>query len=770
LLILLNVYVQEQFSVSVFPYFYSMKTLPPFLLTFFSFSLLNAQHLEFTPATSIPLSDKNGSLQQNAWAGGINDPIWSAIDINGDGLKDLYMYDRSNNRVGTFLNDGSQGPHAYHFAPEYASRFPKGLTDGWGVCYDYNCDGKEDFFALSATHSGIEVWRNDYTLQTGLQFTKVSSELLEDWSGPQPINIFVSSIYIPAFSDIDNDGDMDIIGFNNPENGKFAFHKNLSMELYGTCDSLQFVFDDQCWGNFTMSLDFNSVSSFHNIPCGTPSPSGTGAGNSETEATFKDLATLCVIDIDGDGVKELLIGEMDSPNILLVHNGGTPANAEMDTSDTSFPSYDVPVNFSGYLRNAYIDVDNDGRRDLLSSAGIYEDKQGVAYYTNTGTDASPVFSFQKRDFLQDEMVETGSDACPVFFDADGDGLSDIIVAHGFYEPSISGMLSRLSYYKNTGTAATPAFQLMDEDYASLSSYNIPFPIAATFGDIDGDGDGDMIIGDWAGNLHLFSNSAGAGNPASFSLTIPMYMGIDVGNSATPQLVDLDNDGLLDLVVGKQRATFDYYHNDGTAAAASFSSAPTIDTLGHIFLAQNGILSGYSVPYIFSYGGHHQMLTANMHGDIYYYENIDNNLNGTFSLVDTIVNGELGIRTSGCNMFVSGGDINNDSLPDMIAGLFTGGIQIYYGSDSHIGIDEIGNAKLFSAYPNPADKELHVEVGDNTAGIDIYNILGEKITMKSHPLILNRSLQIDVSEFPDGIYVVVTSDGKTIRRSRVIIQH
>jgi hypothetical protein len=492
-----------------------MKNLPLFFLTFICSEFLNAQQLNFTPTYSIPLKDMSGNLLQNSWAGGINFPIWSAIDLNGDGLKDLYMYDRMNNRSCTFLNDGSQGGQPYHYAPEYVAHFPKPEIDSWGVCYDYNCDDRADFFTLDSLHNGIEVWRNDFTTATGLKFTKISSRLLEDWSGLQPNNIFASSIFTPAFSDIDNDGDMDIITANNPPDAKFSYHKNLSMDLYGTCDSLQFVFDDKCWGNFTMSDITNSVNSFHNNPCNTPSPIGINK-DPVNQKHKKDILTICVIDVDGDGVKDLLVGDQSNSNTLMVHNGGTSQNAEMDSSDGTFPTYDMPINIFEYVHNAYVDVDNDGKRDLLASAGQLEDKESVWYYMNTGTDASPVFSFQKTNFMQNEMLETGEDACPVFFDADGDGLQDIIVAHGVYSPLLSMVVSRLTLYKNTGTATAPSFQLMDDNYASLSNYSLPFPIVATFGDLDADGDEDMIIGDWAGNIHRFNNSAGAGNrQASF---------------------------------------------------------------------------------------------------------------------------------------------------------------------------------------------------------------------------------------------------------------
>jgi len=748
-----------------------MKKLLLYLIFVFAALFSGAQQLYFGPANTIPLKDMAGVLQQNPWAGGINFPLWSAIDIDGDGLKDLYMYDKTNDRVSTFLNDGSAGIHAYHYAPQYVSKFPKVRADAWGMCYDYNCDGKEDFFALDSMHSGIEVWRNDFTVPTGLQFTKVSEELLEDWSGPAPINIYATSIYVPAFSDVDNDGDMDIICFNNPANGKFAYHKNLSKDLYGTCDSLNFVFDDKCWGNFTLSLGSNTVSSIHNAPCGTPEPPDPKGGGIETARRDDTITTVCVLDTDGDGAKELLIGDQASQTSLWVHNGGTPQSAEIDSSDMTFPSYDLPVSIFDYVHHAYIDVDNDGKRDLLASSGQLEDRQGVWYYKNTNTDASPVFSLQKTDFLQNEMLETGQGACPVFFDYNADGLMDIVVAHGEYDSSVPGIVSRLSLYKNIGTATSPSFQMITDDYASLSSYNLFFPIAATFGDLDGDNDQDMIIGDFAGNVHYFNNSAGAGNPANFQLAVPVYMGIDVGNNATPQLVDMDNDGLLDLVIGKQTATFNYYHNNGSAASASFTSIPTIDTLGHIQLAQVGSFSGYSVPYVFSFSGRHQMLTANMHGDIFYYENIDNNLNGTFTRIDTIASGEFGIRSSGFNLYVSGGDINNDGLMDMLVGLYSGGVQIFYGSNTPISVPENERSEGIKCYPNPASSNLMVTNSKSAiTEVEIYNLLGELIlTSRPDTGSKGHEVTIDVSRLPEGVYLVTASDGKTSNHSTVIIQ-
>ncbi len=750
-----------------------MKKLLLYLISVFLPAFLSAQQLYFSQATNIPVQDSSGTFLQNAWAGGINWPLFSAIDVDGDGLKDLYVFDKSNNLASVFINDGSTGIHAYHNAPQYVSRFPKVRTDAWGMCYDYNCDGKADFFALDSLFDGIEVWRNDYTGVNGLRFTKVSNELLEDWSGPQPINIYATSIYLPSFIDIDNDGDMDIIAFNNPPNGKFSYHKNLSMETWGTCDSLSsFLFDDKCWGNFQLGLGSNTVSMFHTTPCPQPVPPPKGGGI-ETAKRDDTITTVCALDIDGDGVKELLIGDQASPNSLLVHNGGTAASAEMDVQDVNFPTYDVPVSLPNYVHHAYIDVDNDGKRDLLACAGTLEDKAGVWFYKNTNTDAAPIFSFQKNNYLQNEMLDVGQGACPVFFDADADGLKDLVIAHGEYVTN-SGVVSRLSLYKNVGTATAPAFQFVTNDYASLSNYNLFFPIAVTFGDIDGDGDQDMLIGDFAGQVHLFNNSAGAGNPASFLLSVPTYMGIDVGNNATPQLVDMDNDGVLDLVIGEQDHGFlNYYHNSGTTHSAAFTSAPTRDTLGNIILAQPSAFNGYGVPFIFSYSGSHQMLTANMHGDIYYYDNIDNNLNGTFTRIDTVLDATtIGERTTGANIYVSGGDINNDGLMDMVVGLFSGGVKIYYGSSIPISVSENEMPEMVQCYPNPAVNKFTIHDSQFAMGaavtITLYNMLG--VAVQSEIRNPKSEINVDVSTLANGMYIVEVTSGKTIQHSRVIIQH
>lgn len=72
---------------------------------------------------SIPSIKNNQTLKQ-PWTGGLNAPQFSPIDLNGDNLKDLFVFDRAGDKVLTFINTGSGNDTAYTYAPQYESLFP----------------------------------------------------------------------------------------------------------------------------------------------------------------------------------------------------------------------------------------------------------------------------------------------------------------------------------------------------------------------------------------------------------------------------------------------------------------------------------------------------------------------------------------------------------------------------------------------------------------------------------------------------------------------
>ena len=101
-----------------------------FLLCFlFSFSIqVNAQPLTFWDEVEVKV---NGNYLKNAFSGGLNQPQFSAIDLNHDSLLDIFVFDRAGNTILPFVNQGSAGAPDYHYAPQYKTFFPR--LDAWAI-------------------------------------------------------------------------------------------------------------------------------------------------------------------------------------------------------------------------------------------------------------------------------------------------------------------------------------------------------------------------------------------------------------------------------------------------------------------------------------------------------------------------------------------------------------------------------------------------------------------------------------------------------------
>lgn len=723
---------------------------------------LSAQD-NYTRDIQLEVYKQDSSLYKHAFTGGFNHIQFSEIDLNLDGTNDLIAFDRSGFKVSTFINNGISGVVDYTYSPKYIDSLPS--FESWVLFRDYNCDGKQDI--LTYFSGGVKVYKNTST--TSLSFELVTnaiqSDYLPDDVNDNRINLYISSTDIAAFDDIDNDGDLDILTFG-VSGTNVEYHKNLSQELYGTCDSLRFMLTNKCWGYFSENLSDNSVTLFDTCNFNVANPESLLNDENAKKHSGSSLLTL---DVDANNSRDLVLGDITFNNMTLLYNSDNTTNltaASMTVEDQSFPSNlssTAAVDINIFPAGFYLDVNNDNVKDLLVSTNCNsgcENYESSWLYLNNGATNLPDFSFNKTNFLQEDMIELGEGANPVFFDYNDDGLLDLVIGNfGEFDNSLSLLYKPyLSLYENVGTAANPAFKLVDSDFAGLSTMNLDLGggtpvlgLTPTFGDLDNDGDKDMILGDYLGNIHYFTNTAGAGNDANFVLNQVKYQGIDVGSFAAPFLVDLNRNGKLDLVIGKNNGYFTFYENTGTVSAPFYSKKT--DSLGYVSTLEPGFFVGRSTPFIYEDGGEYKMLAGSSSGYIFKYDNIEGNLTGSFNKVDSAY---LNLK-EGKNTSIALADITNDGRLDMMIGNDAGGISYFKGTFPVSVGPEYEKLEGINLYPNPTKELLTIDFGTNNlknASLQVLDLLGKTITYQK---LSASKTTISLNGLSQGVYLVKFSN-------------
>ncbi|MCB0756470.1 MAG: VCBS repeat-containing protein, partial [Flavobacteriales bacterium] len=605
-----------------------------FLLAFLIIQMSANAQLFFNRYDYVQVTEENGTLTF-PWAGGLNHAQFSNMDFDMDGTNDILIFDKSGDKISCFRMKTNG---ELEIAPKYRDMFTnqhgtsnRSLHD-WVLLRDFNADGKADIFTYS--NGGMAVYRNDGNADT-LIFTLMTKKLLSDY-GNGPINIYVSPTDLPAIMDVDGDTDMDIVTFSLFGTSA-EYHKNLSVETYGTADSLLMELDNPCWGNF--EEDPSTVAVNLGITCKGAGyiPTGAEAAAAAAHSGF----TMLGLDIEGDGDQDLVLSNVSFNTMNILINDGDANSADMGSQDLTFPANfnsTDPIDFYTFPAAFIVDVNNDGKNDLLSTPfqeNNGHDHEGCYLYTNSANSGYDL-TFVKNNFMQDEMIDLGTSAYPVFFDYDNDGLKDLMVGNRGYFVNTGSYSSQIAYYRNTGTATEPSFELQTRNVANISALSLG-NVIPTFGDIDGDGDQDMIVGDADGLVHYFENSGGIGNPASFSLTSPGFQGIDItGQYAAPCLFDVDGDQLLDLVIGERNGNLNYYHNTGTANNPVFTLEDT--NWGGVDMRRNGLSFGFSTPFLFEDDGEVQLLVGSESGIVELYNEITEVITGPEELIASIGTG------------------------------------------------------------------------------------------------------------------------------------
>ena len=714
---------------------------------------------------------QGGEWINQPWIGGLNAPQVSQIDLNQDGFLDLHLFDRKGNVQLTFLHNGQAGAAEYQYAPEYLASFPE--IGNWMLLRDYNSDGIPDIFCYSDILGVDGLIAYTGTFQDDqLQF--------ERYDFGHPFNLasfpsnngnllplYISKIDYPGIADVDCDGDLDVLTFNI-SGGYVEWYRNTSVENGHSLDRLEFVLEDGCWGGFYES-GISSLVDLADAPgqCFTPE-------NGAIAVNYRHAgSTLMLFDPDDDGDQDLVLGDLSFDNLNYLNNGGDCEQAWMNQQDIQFPSAEFPIDLPTFPISFYLDINQDGEEDLVvapNSLQNIEDQEVLWYYQGERDEnGNKQFTFQRNDLLVGDMLDLGTNAFPAFFDYNMDGIMDLVVGNQSRYTSEGSINSSLFLFENIGTNENPEFELIDEDYLSMQQFNpTSYGFRPAFGDLDGDGDQDILVGEAFGYLYYGENIAGPEALPEFAPLVFQYMDIDVGLSSAPAIADVNQDGLMDILVGERQGNINFFENTGAPENPQFiadiNAGGNINRLGEISTRAPGFLVGNSMPYVFYQQEKAYLILGGEQGNLLLYASENKRLDGSLSLI----NEQVGNERPGRSSSVALADLDRDGYLEMAIGNGRGGMQLkntpfLSGLTVSTRTQNFSNFS-FELFPNPAQNWVNIRAQQvpNNYSLEVRQLDG-KIFQRQ--VIQQKQTQIPISHWPAGVYIIQlrTQEESIVRR-------
>ena len=400
------------------------------------------------------------------------------FDYDNDGYLDIYLVNsltvdmvksKQKTRSALYHNNGDG---TFTDVTEKA-----GVGDiGWGMGVaigDYNNDGFDDIYVNCLGPNHLLKNNGNGTFTDVTQKAGVGDPR---WSAGA------------SFVDYDNDGKLDLFVSNYVDfdvNHLPEFGKDRTCQFKGI--------PVQCGPR---GLPGAGDSLYHNNGDGTFTDVSRKAGVSDPDGYY-GLGVIAS-DFDGDGLVDIYVANDSTPNFLYHNNGD---GTFKDIGFNSGTAVNENGSEQGSMGVTLGDYDHDGKLDLFVTN--FDDDYNTLYHNDGHGSFTDVSYAAKVAAVSLPYVGWGTK----FFDYDNDGWVDLLVVNGHVYPQLPTYRQRnLVHHNNRDGTFTEVGAQLGAPFAEKRTGR-----GAAFGDIDNDGDVDVIINNLDGTPQLLRNEGGNAN-------------------------------------------------------------------------------------------------------------------------------------------------------------------------------------------------------------------------------------------------------------------
>jgi hypothetical protein len=440
------------------------------------------------------------------------------------------------------------GATGEYFMPE--------IMGSGAALFDYDNDGDLDVYLLQGTKlnqsekaklkfsppkdwkPGNRLFRNEFVPSGKLKFTDVTEAA--------GVGLIAYGMGV-ATGDYDNDGDVDLyvtnfganVLYRNNGNGTFTdvtaeagasaglddprwstsaafvdYDQDGRLDLF-VCNYVDFTVkgNKPCFAP-TGEIDYCSPSAYRPVPDRLFHNEGGGKFtdvtlNSGIGAAYGPGLGVTCADFNGDGLTDIYVANDGAANLLWINKGGGKFEETGLMAGSAYAADGAPRAGMGVTAG---DIDNDGDEDLLVTNLT---KQGSSLFLNNG---KALFDEVTADFnlAQSSFLSTGFGVS--WFDYDNDGWLDLFAANGAVTlmPGLRGQpypfhqLNQLFHNEPGRRPSSRSFrEVTAEAGAALQLSEVSR--AAAFGDVDNDGDIDVLVANNNGPVRLMLNQSAKTN-------------------------------------------------------------------------------------------------------------------------------------------------------------------------------------------------------------------------------------------------------------------